>query len=394
MVTAGGGEPFTYVGWDFDGDPTAFSDDELTIIQLAWQALAEDFRPFDIDVTTEEPPIEDLKKTSEADTRWGIRCVVNHRTYDYSWAYVGSFNSPFDVEMFAWTGDFPGDIAETWLWLADSVNHEAGHALGLQHHGTTAGVEYYPGHGEGDVAWSPIMGWTNYGLSQWSKGEYALANNSAQDDLQVITTQNGFGFREDDHGQTLDLAGALDFEGSSVGIIERPDDLDGFTMDLPSPGRFLVQATTDDLNPNLDIALTLMDEAGEVRATANPDEALNAELDLTLDAGRYLLLVDGVGRGAVEEDGYSDYGSLGLYTLVASFDAESDTGAQDTDDSGSADTDTGSAETGVADRDSGGAISPTPPDGRGCGCASGHGPKGWSLLPLLGLVLGVLGRRR
>ena len=35
-------------------------------------------------------------------------------------------------------------------------------------------------------------------LVQWSKGEYLSANNQ-EDDLAIITTQNGFGYRADDH---------------------------------------------------------------------------------------------------------------------------------------------------------------------------------------------------
>ena len=49
------GKEFVYDGWDWDGDPEVYSDDELAIIQLAWKSMSEDFLPFDIDITTEEP---------------------------------------------------------------------------------------------------------------------------------------------------------------------------------------------------------------------------------------------------------------------------------------------------------------------------------------------------
>ncbi|MFT5585488.1 MAG: serralysin [Cognaticolwellia sp.] len=387
VVTAGGGESFTYVGWDFDGDPEVFSDDELAIIQLSWQALVEDFRPFNLDVTTEYPGQEALKKTSDDDTEWGIRVVVNQETYDYSWAYVDSFNSPFDVEMYAWSGNFEGDIDETWLWIADSVNHEAGHALGLQHHGTTTGQEYYQGHGEGEVAWSPIMGWSGYGLSQWSKGEYTLANNSGQDDLEIITTQNGFGYREDDHGETLSTATELQLGGLNQGVIERVEDVDAFLLRLDVPGAVSLQAAPEPLNPNLDILLTVVNELGEVLASSNPDELLAASLDLHLDAGDYLVVLEGVGRGAVDGDGYSDYGSLGYFQLVASVDDDIDTGPEDTEP--------GDTDTAVQDSDSASSNDTDPPNGEpveGCGC--GSTPSSGAALSLLGFFGLLLIRRR
>jgi hypothetical protein len=61
------------------------------------------------------------------------------------------------------------------------ASHEAGHNVGLGHDGT-ASVGYCQGHG----AWAPIMGVGYYrGISQWSKGEYAGANNT-EDDHAVI----------------------------------------------------------------------------------------------------------------------------------------------------------------------------------------------------------------
>ena len=41
--------------FDVDGDPTTFSDAERTTIQSIWERISEDFRPFEVDVTTEDP---------------------------------------------------------------------------------------------------------------------------------------------------------------------------------------------------------------------------------------------------------------------------------------------------------------------------------------------------
>ncbi|MBM4076852.1 MAG: hypothetical protein FJ267_14585, partial [Planctomycetes bacterium] len=53
----------------------AFSEAELTSIQEIWQRVAECFSPFDVDVTTEAPPVADLINAGGADTRWGIRVL-------------------------------------------------------------------------------------------------------------------------------------------------------------------------------------------------------------------------------------------------------------------------------------------------------------------------------
>ena len=39
-------------------------------------------------------------------------------------------------------------------------------------------------------------------MTQWSKGEYSSANNK-QDDLAIITSQNGFTYRSDDFDSFL-----------------------------------------------------------------------------------------------------------------------------------------------------------------------------------------------
>jgi hypothetical protein len=54
-------------------DPATFSEEEKNRIIEIWQRVAEDFSIYQIDVTTEEPPIEALRKTSTNDAAYGIR---------------------------------------------------------------------------------------------------------------------------------------------------------------------------------------------------------------------------------------------------------------------------------------------------------------------------------
>jgi serralysin len=304
-----------YEPFNIEGSSSTFSDAELTVIQRAWQSASEDFLPFDVDVTTEDPGVEALRKTGGGDTHCGIRAVVSASNWNYSWAYIGSFNWSTDYECQI----YPFGAADSrWIWIADSISHEVGHALWLGHDGGGGDGEYYEGHGSGATYWSPIMGWTKmtepYGVSQWSKGEYDGANNS-EDDLDIITTRNGFGYQPDDHGSTLATATALSPGVVAEGIIERTTDLDYFSFAMPSSGDVQIAVDPDNLAPNLDILAKLHAADGTVLYTSNPPATLNAEFDVSLPAGDYYLSIDGTGFGDPATDGYSDYGSLGYYSV-------------------------------------------------------------------------------
>lgn len=206
-------------------------------------------------------------------------------------------------------------------YVAEAISHEAGHNLGLSHDGTTAGVAYYSGHGSGATGWAPIMGVGYYReLTQWSKGEYANANQ-LQDDLQVIHN-TGAPLAADDHGNTLAGASALTVEGnanglttlSAGGIIGTRTDLDVFSFHAAA-GTVSFSAAPGARGPNLDIGLGLYAADGGLIASANPADALNASLSVTLaQGGTYYLAVDGLGKGD-PSTGYTDYASLGEYSL-------------------------------------------------------------------------------
>jgi len=207
--------------------------------------------------------------------------------------------------------------------VAEASSHESGHNLGLSHDGTST-QGYYGGHGEGPTGWAPIMGVGYYReLVQWSKGEYADANNH-EDDF-VVMQSNGGPIRVDDHGN--DAAHATPLKAtihgtktklSGSGVIERREDLDAFSF-RAGAGAVALKFHTAKGSGNLDMSVKLLDSTGKVIAQASPQGVIDATLNATLPAaGTYTVIVDGVGEGDVMGNGYSDYGSLGQYKLTGS----------------------------------------------------------------------------
>ncbi len=297
---------------------TAFSTVELDNIYSIWLRVAEDFAPFDVDVTTQDPGLEALRKSTTSDTQFGVRVCIGGSSY--SWygagaggvAYLNSFTWNTDTPCFVFTDQLGSGNAK---YTAEATSHEAGHTFNLSHdgqvaHDTVAAVGYYQGHAN----WAPIMGVGYYKeVSQWSKGEYPYANN-LQDDTAIIS--NIVGYRTDAHGDAITTATAL--TGSSptaTGIIERRTDADLFAF-TTGAGPVSFTATPAAPSPNLDIQLALYDGLGDLVTFVSPT-TLGATLSTTLGQGTYYLAVDGIGTGD-PLNFYNDYGSLGQYTLTGS----------------------------------------------------------------------------
>jgi hypothetical protein len=365
----------TSPAYDPDGNGASFTNNELLRIQRIWSRVAEDFSSFDVNVTTEDPGEAALVNAGGGDTEWGIRVVTTVDNFAScgcgGFAYYNSFNWNYqssgatDTPVFVFNGSEIG--------VSGAATHEVGHALNLSHDGTTASnpiqsdVTYYNGHGSGETGWGPIMGSGYYkNVTTWDKGEYIGANNDGSganrgygpDDIEVITTRNGFGFRQDDHGDTLSAASSVTYVGPNasdptlvdialLGVVEDRTDLDFIQFDTAAgtvnltidsyanevwtsngDGTYSNAVETTFFNgsswqsnqgSNLDIEARLYDSAGTLIATSNPTGLSASFSNVNLAAGTYYISVDGTNFGNPTIDpptGYTDYASIGQYYVT------------------------------------------------------------------------------
>jgi len=290
-----------------------------TQITEIFNRVAEDYRPFDINITT------DLAKYMAAPADKRIRVII---TPTSAWRQ--------GVGGIAWTGSFVwGDDTPCFVFcdrlgpnnpkmVAEACSHESGHTLGLSHQsrydgGCSMTEVYNTGVGSGEIAWAPVMGNSYYrNMSGWNNGPTQFGCANTQDNLSIITSQNGFTYRVDDYTEVLGTStttvNPMNF--TINGVISEATDNDAFKFTLAAPSVIHIDAKPFSIGPNndganLDIKIQLYNAAKQLIRTYDPAGAMNVTIDSTLNAGTYYLLVDGEGNINV-----GDYGSLGAYSIT------------------------------------------------------------------------------
>ncbi len=301
-----------------DADPLTFSDSERTAVIDVWRRVAQDFAPFGIDVTTQDPGQAAITRSNAADLSFGARVLISPDAGQSvcgcgGQAYVGVFDSAYNHAYYQPAWVYPQGLSNNSKYIADAASHEAGHTFGLSHDGTQS-ESYFRGAG----GWGPIMG-APYGqpITQWSDGSYAGANNT-EDDLAVIA-DNGAPRVADD----ITAATALPVPGSATGLVNGASDADEFIVSAPI-GTLAVSVAPHWPGPNLDAALTILDQSGGIVAmsvpgydSANVPASIGASLAVAVAAGDYTIRVEGTGNGIPGSVGASDYGSVGWYSITA-----------------------------------------------------------------------------
>lgn len=330
--------PLDTVAYSVDSDTTTFSYEDKVSIFAIWRQVAEDYAPFNVNVTTEEPFI--------------FTDNVAHAVVTYN-RDENDVLMPFHFAGGVAYGNHFGTTSHEFLSPAlvyhigsDSrtsatVSHEVGHQLSLEHWGTDT-ESYYMGHGEGVDSWSPIMGGGgDLHFSQWSRGEYpgsdlksGTVGNEVQDDIAEISAR--MGFAPDDHGNTLATATPLVFDAAGIinvtnafddpnnlfpdnkGVIEKDTDEDIFGFDHTG-GRVEFLVTTMNEagvgGANVDLELRLLGTNGAQIVGSNIEQLTFGNVKAWLPAGQYYVLVTGVENNDAP---FPAYGSLGQYYLTGS----------------------------------------------------------------------------
>ncbi len=279
-----------------------------TQINNIWKMISEDLSPFNINVTT------DRAVYNAAPMNRRQMCIFTITTTAApsagGVAYLNSFSrNSNDSPCWVYNSGEKG--------AGETGSHELGHTFNLQHDGTTNGSAYYGGHG----SWAPIMGNSmSRSITHWSSGEYANANMT-QDDVAIIANStNGFGYKTDDVGNTAANAKALSVASNgsvsaaqNSGIIHIRTDVDVYSF-TTGGGNVSLNVSPAATHPNLDVLLRLTNASGTTITTANPT-GLSASISTSLASGTYYLYVEGTGVGSPLNTGYSDYGSLGQYSI-------------------------------------------------------------------------------
>jgi hypothetical protein len=180
-------------------------------------------------------------------------------------------------------------------------------------------IEFYSnGAGTGQAAWSPIMGNSYYrNMTTWNNGPMPTGCTNLEDNLSIITTQNGFTYRTDDYTENMNGSTTAVASNFSVpGIITTAMDKDAFKFSVANNSTIHVTVIPYNValgyvGANLDIKLDLFNSAGTLIRSYDPAGTMSVTVDTVLSTGVYYWKVDGTGNTFV-----GDYGSLGGYTFA------------------------------------------------------------------------------
>ncbi len=321
------------------------SDMETAAIRKIWQSVADDYAPFNVNVTTVAPASfangVSLRVVMAGDTTATLRTSAgntfamsgtvfigdnNGNALDTSgYAAINSYTNgePNTVYVFAkyintWgTVDSEGRYRDLQYVMATTASHEAGHAYGLEHHGN---------YDVGTNITTPIMGSNTQGdRSLWSM--YTVGSTTVNS-LTHLT--NIFGARADDFSGSygsatnfpLSYGPLYGYSGNVTGIVGLNGDRDMFRVTVSSTTTYNFNVTTPAFG-NLDAKLilyrvtriSLFGYYYETIATSDPAispyhpfSGLGASFQITLQPGTYAVVVQSHGS----------YGDLGQYTLRVS----------------------------------------------------------------------------
>ena len=314
------GEDVQNAVWQ-SGAPFTCAAANMTDAQITevFNRVAEDYRPFNINITTSL----DVFYAAPYLTR--TRVIITPTSAWYPGvggvSYVGSFTWGDDVPCFVFCDRLGPNSAKM---VAECCSHESGHTVGLSHQSSYDGScnltsAYNAGLGSGEVAWAPIMG-NSYSrnMSGWSNGPTPYGCTAMQDNLSIITTQNNFTYRADDYPDAMNnVTGKVTISATPIkGIITTSTDIDVFKVGMATNSNFTLfvdpfSVGANNAGADLDVKVSLYDASKTLIKVYNPEDKMNVTIDTILNKGDYYLVVQGAGNNNA-----SGYGSLGSYSIT------------------------------------------------------------------------------
>ena len=310
-----------YAGYSSDSDPSTFSTAERDVIVRTWAEVAEDYAPFQVDVTTQDPGDAKLRRSSTSDADYGMRVLVTGAAPSTTAlcqacsgiAYVGVFDEPTTVDrpfvhQPAWV--FASTLQDNPHFLADAISHEVGHTFGLDHDGVAV-----PGQAIDDY---------------YTDARHLVADHGRRLQPALRVEQRRLPEREQHPGRPRVHRGPRRTAGlrrprgqsrerdalaggpasDTRGSIRSRSDVDVFKVPAcTSP--VAVHVSPDAPGPDLDVGVRVLHADGTTMLASAPAGRLDADVVVPAGTSATYVEVDGTG-----DTGYSDYGSLGRYTLA------------------------------------------------------------------------------
>ncbi|MEM8756841.1 MAG: reprolysin-like metallopeptidase, partial [Planctomycetota bacterium] len=307
------GHSINFPAYNTQGSTASFTDQEKADIIAHWQEVVEDFAPFNVNVTTQDPGTAALRRTSSGDVNYGMRVVMTQVVPGFvnagGVALLNTFASSTDTPCFAFNkGLGAGPM---------TVSHEVGHTFGLFHDGLS-GSEYHPGSsGGGASSWGPIMG-APFGrnIVQWSNGDYP-GRTTTQNDIAIMgNSLNGVTALPDDITNDLFPGQPAELDVQYSGVISSGSDIDVFGISLEEATDIRVVAESAPVGENVDVKVEVWRFAPSfgLIATIDPTNTPDVDEVVSLDAGDYSFAVEGSFQ-SLNNGPVSNYGSIGTYTL-------------------------------------------------------------------------------